>query len=136
MQDNTPRLPHKQLDILGVFISGLCAIHCAALPLLMAFLPLLGLSFLLNETLEKTLLVFAVTLALWSVAQGYKHHHRFILFGVWLGAALLIGAQWFLHHEVLAIGGALGLASCHFLNYRFLHTPITVQSSHNAEDKA
>ncbi len=133
MQDHTPLFTRKHLDILGFFISGLCAIHCAALPLLMALLPLIGLGFLLNETLEKALLIFAVTLALWSIVQGYKHHHRAILFGVWLFASLLIASQWFIHHEILAIGGALGLAACHFLNYRFLHTTITTCPQNTSE---
>ena len=43
-----PRLPGSQAyrDGLGVAASVLCAIHCAAMPFVVGFLPLLGLGFL------------------------------------------------------------------------------------------
>jgi hypothetical protein len=41
-----------RLDSIGITASTLCAIHCAAMPLLFTSLPLLGLGFLANAWVE------------------------------------------------------------------------------------
>lgn len=121
MQQHTPLLSAKHLDIIGGSLSGLCAIHCAFLPFFMALLPTLGLGFLKNEALEKGFLVLSIILAFWSLRQGIKIHQRSSLISLWGLSALCMGTQWFIHNEWLAIIGALGLVACHFLNYRFSH---------------
>lgn len=128
MQQHTSLLSSKHLDIIGGSLSGLCAIHCAFLPLFMALLPALGLGILKNEALEKSILVLSVILAFWSLRQGIKTHQKSSLMSLWGLSALCIGTQLFIHHEALAIIGALGLVACHFLNYRFSHQRGTQKS--------
>jgi hypothetical protein len=46
-----PKLTSK-LDRIGMTASTACAIHCAAVPLLITSLPLIGLGFLANPWVE------------------------------------------------------------------------------------
>src|ERR1043165_2897809 len=67
-QQTVPRGP----DGAGVVVSGLCAIHCLATPVLASSLPLIfG-----NDRLEVAFLIAAAAIALWSVARGCVRHHR------------------------------------------------------------
>lgn len=63
-------------DRVGATASFLCAIHCAALPFVLAILPLLGLSFLADHTFERGFVLFASSLALFALVNGYRRHHR------------------------------------------------------------
>ena len=116
--------PLKYVDQLGATLSMACALHCALQPLLLAALPLVGLGFLLNETLETVFLVISLTMAVWAFLSGYAHHRRPGVFMFWGLAALLIGASrlpQLEHQEVLlAVSGALALMSGHLLN-QYLH---------------
>lgn len=123
--------PLKYLDQLGATLSLACALHCALQPVLLLTLPLLGLGFLLNETLETVFLTISLTLAAWAFFSGYTHHHRLSIFGFWALATLLIGFSripllkpW----EIpLAVSGALALMSGHLLNQFHLrqsHLPV------------
>ena len=115
--------PLKYVDQLGATLSMACALHCALQPLLLA-LPLLGLSFLLNETLETVFLAISLTMAIWAFLSGYAHHRRPTVFLFWGLAAALIGASRIPQLEnqeiLLAVSGALALMSGHLLN-QYLH---------------
>lgn len=64
------------LDTLGFSASALCAFHCAILPFVMSFLPILGIEFLKDPLFELIMLGSSVTLAVTSFLMGYyKHHH-------------------------------------------------------------
>ncbi|MBL6731116.1 MAG: MerC domain-containing protein [Bacteroidia bacterium] len=64
------------LDTIGLSASGLCAIHCALVPLILTFTPLLSLGFFDSPLFEWIMIGSSVTLALTSFINGYyKHHH-------------------------------------------------------------
>ncbi|MDE2824930.1 MAG: MerC domain-containing protein, partial [Gemmatimonadota bacterium] len=63
------------VDNIGVFVSSACAIHCLALPLVVTFLPIVGLGFLAGEPAEYAI-IGAVLLAAGSVVSGVRHHRR------------------------------------------------------------
>jgi hypothetical protein len=112
-------------DRIGAAASFLCAIHCAALPFVLALLPLLGLTFLADHAFERGFVLFASVLALVSLARGYRRHRHplplsFALPGLTL---LLIGVTFAeshsiaLHSSLVASGGLL-VACAHFINLR------------------
>ena len=133
MKPNPPSSSDKTLlnrcDALGSFLSSLCAVHCLCMPVLIGLLPVLGLTFLANHTLERvvclTMLVFAAG-CLWS---GCRYHRRWGLFGLLgAGAALVLYVQFagpveekeeanWKEAGVMAIGGSI-IATSHFLNRR------------------
>jgi len=74
-----PQIGRGTVDNIGVFVSFACAIHCAALPLLVTLLPLMGLGFLAGEPAEYAM-VGAVLLAAGSAVSGVRHHRKWRAF--------------------------------------------------------
>ncbi|WP_074547204.1 MerC domain-containing protein [Dyella sp. AtDHG13] len=112
-------------DRVGTVASFLCAIHCAALPFVLALLPVLGLGFLADHAFERGFVMFASALALFSLISGYRHHHRPLALLLALpGLALLIIGVTFAEkysiglHSVLVTCGGLLVAAGHFVNLR------------------
>jgi len=118
----------KSLDHIGATGSMLCAVHCAALPLVLALMPALGAG-LAGAGFEIGFIVFASAMALSSLLLGYRRHRalRALLF-LLPGLALLWSAVLIppLHHNVIAhavamaLGGTL-IATSHLINLRLTH---------------
>ncbi|MEM9185654.1 MAG: MerC domain-containing protein [Planctomycetota bacterium] len=53
-----------------------CAIHCAAMPFVIAYLPALGLSFLADEAFHKWMAVACFVIALTAFIPGLRKHRR------------------------------------------------------------
>lgn len=115
---------HGAIDRLGATLSVACALHCALQPLLLLALPFLGLGFLLNEQAETLFLIFSACLASISLVQGHRHHKNPGAFPVLAFSLSLIVASrlpGLIHLEmILAVTGALGIATAHGLNM-YLH---------------
>lgn len=116
------------LDRVGATGSLLCAIHCAALPLLLALAPALGAG-LANRGFEIGFIAFASLLGLTSLILGYRRHRvgsamTLLVPGIaLLWAAVFVEAlheQAIAHAVAMACGGAL-IACAHLLNLRFAH---------------
>ncbi|MCE2414272.1 MerC domain-containing protein [Candidatus Poribacteria bacterium] len=108
------------VDTTGACLSVACAVHCLAMPLLVAVLPLIGLGFFATERAELVLISGAIALAIGSLAWGVRHHRR------WRALLILIVAVVFIATARTAvegtfeavfysIGGIL-LASAHLVN--------------------
>ena len=74
--DLGPSTSQAYRDWLGVGASVLCAIHCAAMPFVVGFLPLLGLSFLADPSFHKWMVGICLGLALLAFVPGWRRHHR------------------------------------------------------------
>ncbi len=117
---------HELVDTTGACLSVACAIHCLAMPLLIAILPLIGLGFLANERAELVLITGAIGLAVGSLAWSVRLHRS------WRALLILIVALAFIAtsrtavegtFEVVfySIGGVL-LASAHLVNRHLCKT--------------
>ncbi len=120
--------PHSHSDgtsRVGMWMSLLCAIHCAALPLLMVLVPALGSSFIASEPLEWIMLGVAVGVAIWSITRGYVRDHRKSFPALLLGFSIVLVG---LGHTVLpeswepvtSVTGSLGIAAAQFVNLRLV----------------
>jgi hypothetical protein len=117
------------LDRFGATGSLLCAAHCAALPLLIALVPALGVSLWLGEGFERGFVIFVTALGAFSLIWGWRRHRVVRALGVLaLGLAVLWAGVLYtpLHESLLphavamTLGGALvGLA--HVINLRLNH---------------
>lgn len=111
------------LDMLGIGASLACAVHCVALPLLAAVLPLAGAA-VHYEPLEYLLLGATPVVGLLALYRGYRYQHRRIRPSVLFiaGFALLMaGHFWFPEAWELtgiAVGAGL-LIAAHIDNIRF-----------------
>ena len=93
-------------DWVGVTASIACAIHCAAMPFVIAYLPSLGLSFLADEAFHQWMALACFLLAIAAFIPGLKKHGSWIPLSIAaVGLSLIIFA---------AMGGAGDCcASCH-----------------------
>ena len=112
------------LDKAGMFISGLCAVHCSILPIMLVLGLGSGFSWLLSHEVELIFLVVSLIIASYSLVEGYLkvHKHIGVIFLAIVGfVSLIIG------HEVeflalsifLSTIGGLSILLAHLMNFRF-----------------
>jgi hypothetical protein len=108
----------RRLDQLGIGLSGLCAVHCAATPLLLLLLPLSGV-----HEIEEGLKLVLGSLGLVAIGIGMSHHRRLDV-AMWLAAALTLlvvatVCRFSLGpHVALSILASAALIRAHWLNAR------------------
>ncbi len=113
-------------DKLAIGLSLMCAIHCLALPLLLAFLPSMVALQLDNEAFHLWMVIAVLPTSIYALTLGCKQHKRYQL--LILGAigltllvmALMLGEERIgeVGEKVLTVLGAGFVAIGHGLNYR------------------
>lgn len=122
--------PVRGLDALAMLLSGLCLVHCLALPLLVAALPLAASSLVADERFHQWLLLGAVPTSVIALGWGWRRHRAAVV--AWLGIIglmLMVFAAFGVHtgliddhgERVLTVIGALALAIAHLRNYQLRH---------------
>lgn len=115
-----------KLDRAAVFLSGLCLVHCLALPVVLAVFPLLGGVFIPHETFHQLILVAVLPTTTLALGSGYRCHRQpgVLALGA-LGLAGLIAAAFIVHRlgaeeleRVVTIASGLILACAHGWNFR------------------
>lgn len=110
------------IDASAITFSGLCAIHCLALPVIAVFLPLAGIV-AEAEWLHKVFVLAALPFSGLALFQSWGKQRvvGFVLLGG-AGLAQLIAAAFIepLHdyEKLLTVSGALMLATGHFLRWQ------------------
>ncbi|MEM9409630.1 MAG: MerC domain-containing protein [Planctomycetota bacterium] len=79
---STPEKVSHWRDWIGVVASVGCAIHCAAMPFVIAYLPALGLSFLADEAFHKWMALACFLIAIAAFLPGLRRHGSWIPIGV------------------------------------------------------
>lgn len=69
-------------DSIGIVASVGCAIHCAAMPFVIAYLPALGLSFLADEAFHKWMALICFLIAIAAFLPGLRKHGNWFPVGV------------------------------------------------------
>ena len=114
------------------FASFACAIHCLILPLLVVFIPYLGL-FTENPLIELILLITSIACGSWIIYSGYCVHKRLS------GGVLFVcgGAFWIVHVAVehltrLHLGNVLMIVgTCCVLGAYYINTRSIRSCSHS-----
>jgi hypothetical protein len=112
------------LDKAAVALSGLCLLHCLALPLVLLLLPFL--SALSLDRLHGQMLIVVIPVSIVALLLGFRRHRsRLVLLGGIVGMALLIIGGTLAHNRLgiaadrtLTIAGAAVLAFTHYRNSR------------------
>jgi hypothetical protein len=128
--DNSALKPGRILDRTAVTLSGLCLLHCLALPVVIALLPFaneLG-----DGHWHAQMLIVVVPVSVVAFALGFRRHRsgQVIAVGT-LGLLLLIIGGTVVHarygiaaDRAFTVAGALILAVAHFRNNRLTrHLP-------------
>lgn len=112
-------------DRLALVASGACLLHCLALPLLFAALPVLSHTLALPESFHLWMVAVAIPTSSYALLAGARGHLGPPLFIGFVGLALLaIGATIAgeTGYEVpVTVLGALTLSIAHVLNWRRRH---------------
>ena len=112
------------LDRTAIALSGLCMLHCLALPLLLILLPVF--EHLSAAHFHTQMLLFVLPVSTVALLAGYfRHRHPAALMAGAVGLSLLVlGATW-AHQQsgvvvdrVLTLSGSLVLAIAHYGNSR------------------
>ena len=113
------------LDFLGMAASGICAIHCALSPLVIAISALGVISFLNSPIVEYFFLPAAIILIIFSLGRSYFLHHKnkTVLLLAILGISLLVVGH-LIHFPwiaaVLSAGGGISIVIAHYKNWKIL----------------
>ncbi|MGZ3298733.1 MAG: MerC domain-containing protein [Asticcacaulis sp.] len=115
-----PQDKTRWLDITSMGLSGLCVVHCLALPFLVAALPFLGV-FTQNDIVHQVLVLIAAPLtglAFWRSRAWQKPEIAALMVaGLALLAAAAFIAELQPYEVAVSVLGALSLAGAHLLNY-------------------
>lgn len=110
------------LDYTGAAVAWICAVHCLAMPFLITFLSVIGLSFLADETTEWIIILSSLAIALFSLIPSFRQHRKYqslLLFTFGIGMILtshLFFEDEFIWNIPLVLTGAISITSAHLLN--------------------
>lgn len=110
------------LDKLGIFASGLCALHCLSLPILIPLLPFISSFFFAQDWFEKTILSMSMIVGFWALFIGFYRYHRQIypLYSLMLGGLIYWNKDIFGEsYEPFTIAvGAILIIGSHLINLK------------------
>ncbi len=110
------------LDRIAIFLSGLCLVHCLALPVAVLLTPFLSDWLIESETAAHWVLFgTALPISALALGRGYLHHHDTItvIIGVVGLALMLVGVTQVFgeaNEAVVTISGVLLLLWAHLRN--------------------
>jgi hypothetical protein len=91
----------KALDITGGFTSLLCALHCLAIPFIIAILPSLGFAWLGSHAFGLWMLAITFTIGLFAIIQGFQEHRNCLpLVKLGIGLLCLVLGEIVLHEMI------------------------------------
>ena len=116
----------KYIDQIAIALSAVCIVHCLAVPVIVAILPIAAVSFGDSQHFHGIMLWLVVPTSLVGFLLGYRLHRRSGIVGLGaLGIVILAAAANWGHeswNEALEISvsvlGSLILAAAHWSNFR------------------
>ena len=109
------------MDLIGGVASGICAIHCVAIPVILSLGTVGGLSFSTHNTFDVVVMIVTITFGIWASVKGYSSHSSLKPIFTMLSGALILVIGWMINnmsgHMAMGIGGSL-LAIGHYWNYK------------------
>lgn len=123
--DRIKNIFNNHLDIVGLFGSALCVVHCSALPLLLGMGMLSGMEWMDSHWVEYIFLLSAFAIAGFTIVRSYMKHKRSLaLIIALIGFTIfLIGFAQHNHNEIgLTTLGGICIAIAHIINWRVIHS--------------
>ncbi|HEY8520765.1 MAG TPA: MerC domain-containing protein [Gammaproteobacteria bacterium] len=126
----TPRLPpghaSRYFDRIAIALSAICIVHCLAVPLAVAVLPVAALAVGGDAHFHQLMLWLVVPTSVAGFALGYRVHRRVGVVAVAAAAVLALAAaatwghaSWgFAAEAAVSVAASLALAGAHWVNFR------------------
>jgi len=114
----------NNLDFWGFIASFACAVHCAAIPLLLLFGSMGSFAWVATHEVELGFILISLAMAYWSLWVSFKNHHgknRAIRTAL-VGFSFLLVSRLVGHDvgDMLVVIGGLIIAYAHYINWRLL----------------
>ena len=112
------------IDFVGFIASFLCAIHCAAIPIIFS-LGLIDMTDMAhNHTFDFIIVGLGVIIASFSIIRDFKKHNEKLPLSIAAAGVMSLTMGLLGHHsthELMSVIGGILLASSHFINWRINH---------------
>jgi hypothetical protein len=116
----------KYFDRVAIALSTICIVHCLAMPLLIAVLPVAAFAVGGDGHFHSLMLWFVVPTSVLGFALGFRVHRRADIVLLGAGAVLTLAAAALWGHSVwdpsvevlVNIGASVLLAAAHWRNFR------------------
>ena len=108
----------KTLSSWSIFLSLLCAIHCMAMPILIATVSFAGMQFISDPFYEVLIILSSILLAVFALFSSYTNHKNFnpmIVFG--LSLFLVLPGLVIHNHNLVAMGSIISAVAL-FYNWQ------------------
>jgi hypothetical protein len=118
----------RHFDQVAIALSAICLVHCLAVPVLVAVLPIAVVSFGSDQHFHGLMLWLVVPTSVFGFSLGYRLHRRadIVLTGA-AGIAVLAAAALYGHTAwpqtaelLVSVAGSLLLGSAHWRNFRLV----------------
>lgn len=103
------------LDRAGMFVSALCAIHCAMIPILAIASPVLY-SLFDNPTVHIIFMIFVLPLGIAAFYLGYRHHRDLSILMTGIIGLSVVVISIMIHEDILTVIGSSVLIYSHYKN--------------------
>ncbi len=117
----------RHLDAMGMMLSGLCLVHCLALPLLLSMAPGLLDLFVENPRIHLIFAALVIPVGLLAFWPGYRAHRQSWVLGMGAVGLLCIGCGAVAHEALghsmahtLSVLGGFQLICAHLANRKLL----------------
>lgn len=120
-------IAHTTLDRWAIVVSGLCVIHCLAIPLTLVLMPAFSTGLAEDQTLTHWLLLaLALPISVMALWSGHRQHPSKLTLALGTSGLILLtlGVSHWLGEasEIpLTVAGGLGLIAAHWRNLRHKH---------------
>lgn len=112
------------LDRIAISLSAICIVHCLAVPLVVAVLPIAALGFGGDSHFHVTILWLVVPASVVGLFMGFREHHRAVIVAAgFVGMAIVVVAALYGHGQwpfsteiVVSVLGSSLLAGAHWAN--------------------
>jgi hypothetical protein len=116
----------RHFDRIAIALSAICIVHCLAVPVFVAVLPIAAVSFGNSGHFHGLMLWLVVPTSLVGFLMGFRLHRRAGLVAQGAAGVVILGAAAVWGHEVwpewfevlISVAGSLVLASAHWQNFR------------------
>lgn len=123
---NTLNEKRSYLDMAAVMLSGICMLHCLALPLVLTILPIVNVTLVDESTFHTLMLVVILPVSLVALAIGCRQHKDLLTIVLGATGLAVLTLTALFGHEFLGLTGerlvtsigGLVLAGAHIQNYR------------------
>jgi len=124
--DSAPMIFSRHFDQIAIALSAVCIVHCLAVPLLVAALPIAAISFGADAHFHALMLWLVVPTSVVGFGLGFRVHRRARLVVLGLAAVGVLAAAAIWGHRSwpeiaeisVSVAGSLMLAFAHWRNFR------------------